>query len=147
MLLQTTVLTQAGLSTQASNQAEGGLPANSPTISDSPDLPVQNPYDESWQVVKMRVTAYCPCAKCCGKWADGITANGHRIESGETFVAADKAYSFGTELVIPGYNNDNPVKVLDRGKAIVGDKIDVFFPTHQEAKNWGVRNLDVKIKS
>ncbi|MBE0536260.1 MAG: 3D domain-containing protein [Phycisphaerae bacterium] len=95
----------------------------------------------------MRVTAYCPCAKCCGQWADGITANGHRIVNGDRFVAADRRYVFGTELIIPGYDNDRPVKVLDRGGAIKGDKLDVFFNTHQEALEWGVRYLDVKVRS
>ena len=58
-----------------------------------------------WRVVKMKVTGYCPCSKCCGEYSDGITANGHKIQPGDTFVAADKRYSFGTEMVIEGYNN------------------------------------------
>jgi 3D (Asp-Asp-Asp) domain-containing protein len=48
-------------------------------------------------------------------------------------------------MVVPGYNNDKPVKVLDRGGAIKGDRVDVFFPTHEEALEWGVQNLDVKV--
>ncbi|MBE3101906.1 MAG: 3D domain-containing protein [Firmicutes bacterium] len=97
------------------------------------------------EVVKMLVTAYCPCVKCCGTGSPGITANGHKIQPGDTFVAADKRYAFGTEMVIPGYNKGQPVKVLDRGGAIKGNHIDTFFPTHQEALNWGVQNLDVEI--
>jgi len=94
----------------------------------------------------MRVTAYCPCAKCCGQFADGITANGHRIADGDRFVAADRQYAFGTELIIPGYHNGRPVKVLDRGGAIKGNKLDVFFNTHEEALEWGVRYLDVLVR-
>jgi len=97
------------------------------------------------EIVRMLVTAYCPCAKCCGTGSPGITANGHKIQSGDTFVAADKRYAFGTEMVIPGYNKGQSVEVLDRGGAIKGNHIDVFFPTHQEALNWGVQNLDVEI--
>jgi len=99
-----------------------------------------------WQTVRMRVTAYCPCAKCCGQSADGITANGHRIAEGDRFVAADRQYTFGTELIIPGYHGDTPVRVLDRGGAIKGNKLDVFFNTHQEALEWGVRHLDVNVR-
>jgi len=99
-----------------------------------------------WRTVKMRVTAYCPCEKCCGKYSDGITASGHKIRPGDVFVAADRKYAMGTEMILAGYNNTEPVKVLDRGGAIRGDRLDVFFYTHQEALNWGVRYLDVKIR-
>lgn len=93
----------------------------------------------------MRVTAYCPCEKCCGEHSDGQTACLHKICYGDTFVAADEHYSFGTEMLVPGYNNDQPVKVLDRGGAIRGDRIDVFFNSHEEALQWGVQYLDVKV--
>jgi 3D (Asp-Asp-Asp) domain-containing protein len=98
-----------------------------------------------WQTLKMRVTAYCPCEKCCGEWADGITANGHKISQGDRFVAADRRFGFDTQMVIPGYNNSNTVKVFDRGGAIYDNRLDVFFNTHQEALEWGVRHLEVKI--
>jgi 3D (Asp-Asp-Asp) domain-containing protein len=100
-----------------------------------------------WDVILMRVTAYCWCWKCCGKHSDGITANGHRIRLRDTFVAADKMYSFGTEMVIPGYNNSQPVKVLDRGGAIHGRRLDVFFNSHQKAMEWGVQSLPVKVRA
>ncbi|MHC4705547.1 MAG: 3D domain-containing protein [Planctomycetota bacterium] len=98
-----------------------------------------------WQTVQMRVTAYCPCSKCCGEYADGQTACGHRIRAGDAFVAADARYAFGTEMIIAGYGNDQPVRVLDRGGAIRGDRLDVFFHTHEEALEWGVQYLDVKV--
>ena len=98
-----------------------------------------------WQTVQMRVTAYCPCPKCCGQYSDGVTACGHEIEPGDAFVAADKRYSFRTEMIISGYNDGQPVKVLDRGGAIQGNRLDVFFASHQEALEWGVRYLDVKV--
>jgi len=100
-----------------------------------------------WKVVRMRVTGYCPCSKCCGAFSDGITANNHPIQPGDTFAAADKSYRFGTEMVIPGYDNGQPVKVMDRGGAIKGNRLDVFFHTHQEALEWGVQYLDVRIKT
>ena len=101
---------------------------------------------DEWRTIRMRVTGYCPCSKCCGEFADGITANGHKIRPGDTFVAADKRYSFGTEMVIEGYSNGQTVKVLDRGGAIRGNKLDAFFHTHQEALEWGVRYIDVKVR-
>ncbi len=99
-----------------------------------------------WQTIQMRVTAYCPCQKCCGKYSDGITACGHKIRPGDAFVAADREYSFGTEMTISGYKNGQPVKVLDRGGVIRGNRLDVFFGSHQEALKWGVRHIDVKVR-
>ncbi len=103
-----------------------------------PNCPaVQMGYPES---ITMRVTAYCPCEKCCGQFADGITASGHKIKPGDKFVAADKSIPFGTPIVIPGYGI---VPVLDRGGAITEGRLDVFFDSHQEAVNWGVRKLKI----
>lgn len=134
------LLTIIGIGTsQANNSNEAAAATDKSKTVDN------NKTIDQWETVKIRVTAYCPCPKCCGEYSDGITANGHKINPGDTFVAADKKYSFGTEMIIPGYNNSEPVKVLDRGGAIQGNRLDVFFATHQEALEWGVRNLDVKV--
>ena len=60
----------------------------------------------------MRVTAYCACRKCCGRFADGRTACGYKIQAGDYFVAADRSLPFGTEVIVPGYNANKPVKVV-----------------------------------
>lgn len=99
-----------------------------------------------WESIRMRVTAYCPCSKCCGEYSDGVTACGHKIQPGDTFVAADRRYHFGTEMLIPGYSNSQPVQVLDRGGAIKGNRLDVFFATHEEALEWGVKYLEVNVR-
>jgi len=86
------------------------------------------------------VTAYCPCEKCCGRFADGITASCHRIELGDRFCAADKSFPFRVILDISGYGF---VPVLDRGGKITGNKLDVFFDTHEEALQWGRQELEI----
>ena len=100
--------------------------------------------------VVMDVTAYCPCEKCCGIWAtkgvnrngQRITASGHVIKPRDKFIAAPRKYPFGTIMDVPGYGL---VPVLDRGGTIEGNKLDVFFPKHQEALNWGRQYLKVRI--
>lgn len=92
------------------------------------------------RVVRYRVTAYCPCAKCCGQHADGITASGKPATG--LLVAADRSIPFGTMVQIPGYGT---APVLDRGGAIKGARLDVLFATHAEALQWGVQWLDVTI--
>ncbi len=86
-----------------------------------------------------KVTAYCPCAKCCGK-TTGITASGTRATAGRT-VAASGQFSFGTKLLI----NGNEYVVEDRGGAIKGNKIDIYMNSHAEALAWGVRYLPVEV--
>ncbi|GAG99876.1 unnamed protein product, partial [marine sediment metagenome] len=88
------------------------------------------------------VTAYCPCKICCGKWADGYTASGHKLQAGDKIVAAPMDIPFNTSVEIPGYGY---AIVLDRGGVIKGNKLDVYFNTHQEALEWGVQKLKVKM--
>ncbi|MFC1637103.1 3D domain-containing protein [Planctomycetota bacterium] len=115
------------------------------TIASAPNSGLDQEPADKWQTVGMRVTAYCPCPKCCGQYADGMTACGHVIQPGDTFVAADRRYAFGTKMIVPGYSSGRTVNVLDRGGAIQGNRVDVFFPSHQEALEWGVKHLEVKV--
>jgi len=86
-----------------------------------------------------KITAYCPCAKCCGKQT-GITASGTRATAGRT-IAASSQFAFGTKLVI----NGKVYTVEDRGGAIKGNKIDIYMNTHAEALQWGVKYLPVQV--
>ena len=98
------------------------------------------------RTVLMEVTAYCPCKICCGPLAHGVTASGEPVEhNGGQFVAADRRLPFGTQLRVPGYAGGVVVPVLDRGGAIRGRRLDVFFPTHAEARRWGRQTLPVQI--
>ena len=86
-----------------------------------------------------KVTAYCSCAKCCGK-ATGRTAMGTKATAGRT-VAASGKFAFGTKLNINGH----VYTVEDRGGAINGNKIDIYVNSHAEALAWGVRYLPVSV--
>ena len=86
-----------------------------------------------------KVTAYCPCSKCCGK-STGRTASGTKAIPGRT-VAASSKFAFGTKLNIGGH----VYTVEDRGGAVNGNKIDIFVSSHSEALAWGVRYLPVSV--
>jgi 3D (Asp-Asp-Asp) domain-containing protein len=105
------------------------------------------PQIASNRVVMMEVTAYCPCTKCCGPEAQGVTASGKSVSyNGGRFVAADRKFAFGTKLSIPGYGDGRAVEVIDRGGAIKGERLDVFFPTHAEALRWGRQKVAVTVE-
>ena len=86
-----------------------------------------------------KITAYCPCSKCCGK-STGRTASGTKATAGRT-VAASSKFAFGTKLNIGGHI----YTVEDRGGAINGNKIDIFVNSHSEALQWGVRYMTVSV--
>lgn len=87
----------------------------------------------------MEITAYCGCSKCCGK-SDGITASGVKAMEGVT-IAADKSIPFGTEIVIDG----KTYIVQDRGGAIKGNRIDIYFDSHEKALQYGRQTKEVTI--
>jgi 3D (Asp-Asp-Asp) domain-containing protein len=99
-------------------------------------------WPQGGKVRLFRVTAYCPCQLCCGPKAAGVTASGHVIQPGDRIVAAPPAIPFGSVMTIPGYGR---AVVRDRGGAIRDDRLDVYFPTHSQAKQWGVKYLLVKL--
>lgn len=123
------------------------------------------PPDYEPMVKLMEVTGYCNCGICCSweyPWYSvfgifgspvisegqnkgkhkvvGQTAWGTHAEYGT--VAADASLPFGTILYIPGYGYG---RVEDRGGAIKGDKLDLWFSSHSVAKQWGRKKIAVKI--
>lgn len=83
-------------------------------------------------------TGYCACAKCCGK-TNGITASGTVAKANHTIAADTGVLPFGSQIVM----NGQVYTVEDRGSAIRGHRIDIYFATHQEALNYGKRYVDV----
>ncbi len=86
----------------------------------------------------MRISAYDAGECCCFPFADGLTASG--VPAVGRIVAADPSVPFGTKLWIQGHGE---VVVQDRGGAIKGNRLDILFATHEEAKQWGVQELMV----
>ncbi|MCL4219589.1 MAG: 3D domain-containing protein [Candidatus Hydrogenedentes bacterium] len=108
----------------------------------------------------LQTTGYCKCKKCCGwqrNWyfkpviasgpskgarkKVGVTASGTKAEPG-TIAADTSLYPFGTVMYIPGYGYG---KVEDRGGAIKGNHIDLYFKTHKQALKWGRQNKAVTV--
>jgi len=108
----------------------------------------------------LETTGYCKCKKCTGwrrTWYGkpvhaygqregeykpiGITASGTKAHKG-TIAADTTRYPFGTIMYIPGYGYG---RVEDRGSAIQGDHIDLFFTKHKDAVQWGRQTKRVRI--
>jgi 3D (Asp-Asp-Asp) domain-containing protein len=116
------------------------------------------------QAVKMKrtmeITGYCKCKKCCNwrrtwrgkaviasgpskgrKKEVGITASGTKAKPG-TIAADTTRYPLGTVMYVPGYGYG---RVEDRGSAMKGDKIDLYFKSHKAALKWGRQRREVVI--
>jgi len=97
--------------------------------------------EQPYIIMDMIVTAYDPDEECCGEFADGYTSTG--ADAYTIGVAVDPTViPYGTILDIPGYG---VVEADDCGGKIKKNHIDVRFTTHQEALNWGVQHLKVKV--
>ncbi|MBX7259053.1 MAG: 3D domain-containing protein [Candidatus Hydrogenedentes bacterium] len=110
----------------------------------------------------MVVTGYCKCGKCCnwkrswlgmgrpviasGKYKGhskkvGVTASGTKAKVG-TIAADTTKYPFGTIMYVPGYGYG---RVEDRGSAIQGEHIDLYFRSHKQALKWGKVKTNVSV--
>jgi len=97
-----------------------------------------------------KLTAYCSCSLCCGKWANNrpvdengneivYGAIGERLKEGYSIAVDPKVIPYRTEVVINGHT----YKAQDCGGAIKGNRIDVYFNNHQDALNFGVQYAEV----
>lgn len=82
-----------------------------------------------------KLTAYCNCAICCGRWAGGPTASGKMPVQGRTIATG--VLPFGTKLNIGG----KIYTVEDRGTPY--GHIDIYMERHADAEEFGVRYADV----
>ena len=96
-----------------------------------------------------KATAYCPCVECCGVWSaehpdrgdDYVqkTRSGTIPEEGRTIAADWSVLPEGSEVIICGH----PYIVEDTGGAIKGNRIDIYFESHEEALEYGVQDVDL----
>lgn len=89
------------------------------------------------KVLEMEATAYC--AGYDG--VDRVTATGVRARYGIAAVDS-RVIPLGTLLYVEGYGL---ALAADRGRAIKGNRIDLFMESYAEAKRWGRRKVKVYI--
>ena len=94
---------------------------------------------------EFKVTAYCSCEKCCGRWAQnrpgGIVygASGEVLIPSVSIATDTSVIPYGETVVI----NGNEYVSHDCGGAIDGNRIDIYMGSHEEALEWGVQYFEV----
>lgn len=97
---------------------------------------------------EFKLTAYCPCEICCGKWANnrpnGIVygAIGEELKEGYSIAVDPNVIPYRTEVII----NGQTYKAQDCGGAIKGNRIDVYMGNHNDALKFGVQYAEVFVK-
>ena len=89
---------------------------------------------------RFELTAYCPCENCSGEYGN-MTATGKIAKEGRTVAVDPKVIPYGTEIVI----GDKIYVAEDCGGDVKGKIVDIFFESHQEAKEFGRRKSNVFI--
>lgn len=116
---------------------EDKLPGEDKPAEGSAELTIGEPLGE------FKLTAYCPCAKCCGK-TDGITATGTLAEEGRTIAVDPAIIPYGSTVTIYfADGTSHTYTAEDCGGAIKENRIDVFFDDHQAAREFGVQTAYV----
>lgn len=98
--------------------------------------------ETSVKTIKVTSTAYT--VKSAG--GSGVTATGINLKKNPKVkvISVDpKVIPLGTKVYVEGYGH---AIAGDTGGAIKGKKIDIYFPTEKQARNWGVRTVEVKIE-
>lgn len=116
---------------------EDKLPGEDKPAEGSAELTIGEPLG------KFKLTAYCPCEKCCGK-TDGITSTGTTAAEGRTIAVDPRVIPYGSTVTI--YFADgmsHTYTAEDCGGAIKENRIDVFFDDHQAAREFGVQTAYV----
>ncbi len=82
------------------------------------------------------VTAYCTCAECCGRWADGLTATG--IPAGPGIVAVDpEVIPLGSTVVLDGQ------RYLAADTGVTEYRVDLCMASHDQAAAFGTQTAEV----
>ena len=83
-----------------------------------------------------KLTFFCNCRRCCGKWAGGPTASGTMPAEGRTVACG--ALPLGTRILIAGQGE---FIVEDRG--VSGRHIDIYMNSHSACLKKGVQYAEV----
>ena len=116
---------------------EDKLPGEDKPADGCAELDIGEPLGE------FRLTAYCPCMKCCGK-TDGITATGTLAAEGRTIAVDPCVIPYGSSVTIYfADGTSHTYTAEDCGGAIKGNRLDIYFDDHQAALQFGVQSAYV----
>lgn len=112
-------------------------------VSYIPEPLVNQIIEEPINTQTFTATYYCGCSKCCGKYSNGYEdiaygAKGTLLTPYYSIAVDPEIIPLGTIL---SDDLGNQYEAVDTGKAIKGNKVDIFTGNHQEALNLGKKEI------
>lgn len=102
-------------------------------------------FNRSVDMGTFTATAYCKCRKCCGKWADVPgTYTGAEPTEGITIAVDPKVIPLDSQVFVLRNGDWHCYTAQDTGGAIKGQKIDIYFETHEDALAFGRQEVRVR---
>lgn len=104
------------------------------------------------KVLTVKVTAYCSCVKCCGVWSkdhpsrqgtdyEQYTTSGTIPVAGRTIAVDPEVIPLGSKVILDGHE----YTAEDTGSGVKGNHIDIYFDSHEDALEWGVKTMEVEV--
>ena len=91
-----------------------------------------------------KLTAYCPCYSCSEGYGNN-TASGKKAKPNHTIAVDPKVIPYGTKVIIERNGVYYEYVAEDCGGAIKNKIIDIYFGSHSETTNFGVRYGNVYV--
>lgn len=106
--------------------------------------------ESTGKTIIVTTTAYCPCVHCCGIWSaqhpsrigTGYvqkTSSGAIPVAGRTIATDPDVIPYGSRVLINGHE----YIAEDTGSGVNGYHIDIYFDSHDEARNWELQTTEV----
>lgn len=89
---------------------------------------------------RFKLTAYCPCCDCSEGY-DWQTSSGKTAKEEPTIAVDPDVINTGSQVQI----GDTVYIAEDCGGLVSGDHIDIFFDSHEDVEDFGVKYADVWI--
>jgi 3D (Asp-Asp-Asp) domain-containing protein len=139
---QTAADTQASADTHTSKEAHTSETAHASNVESNNSYTDYSVQTGLISLGAFRTTAYCPCYACSEGYGRH-TSTGTIAKSNHTIAVDPRVIPYGSKVMI----NGTVYTAEDRGGAVKGHHIDIFYDTHAQTRQYGSRNVEVFLLS
>lgn len=96
---------------------------------------------ETVDMGRFKITAYCPCYECSCNFGRRCAKKNTYARSNHTIAVDPDIIDLGSKVKV----GKKTYYAEDTGGKVQGDIIDIFFDTHEEVVDFGVKYKNVKV--